>query len=254
MHAAEVQRIVREDRHRHHRGIRRAAHLLAPGFAIQDEATREQELRKALRYIQDPTHPADRVAVDLTTSPMTFLVAVDPSGTVIARDVRSADEDRFRGQDWSDRFEVVRAVLAGGGVERGLGEFPAASGPPSYSVLFAVPAMREGAIVGAIVLGIPLRRMAQRVQNQLRLDHGETANLQLWAYFYKGEFLAHIGTDELVDLVVPDADVRNSGLSRSPGGFTGEANVSGRPFGYLVLPLPTLGDDVGAILFRSDPP
>ena len=253
VHAAEVKQIVQDDRGRHHRGIQRAVSLLSPGFAIEDPVVREAELRKALRYIQDPTHPADRVAIDLTTSPMTFLVAVDAAGVVIARDVRTAEGDRFRGQDWGERFDVVRRALSSATVVRGLGEFPAASGPPSFSVMFAAPVISGASTVGAVVLGIPLRRLAQRIQNQLRLDHGATANLQLWTYFYRGEDLAYIGTDEQVDLVVPDGATRAAGLARSRGGFTGEVSVSGRPFGYLVLPLPTLGDDVGAIVFRSDP-
>ena len=52
---------------------------------------------------------------------------------------------------------------------------------------------------------------------------------------------------------MPDATRRREGLSASPGGFTGELQQFGRWYGFGVLPIPTVGDDVSIVFFRSDP-
>jgi hypothetical protein len=52
---------------------------------------------------------------------------------------------------------------------------------------------------------------------------------------------------------VPDAAARAAGLANSPGGYTGEVMQFGRWYGFGVLPLPELGPDVGAVIFRADP-
>ncbi len=193
VHAPEVQQILRSDRERHRAGLLRATELLAPGFVISDAAQREAQLRQALRYVRDPQHPPDRIATELTASPLTFFVAIDVSGTVIARDVPDAELDNFRGQDFAERFEVVATALEGGRhtVTRGLGEFRAETGPPSFSWLFAAPVFHDGARVGALALGIPMRNLAKRIRDQLFLDHGAAGtDLRLWVYGYKAEHLA----------------------------------------------------------------
>ena len=78
--------------------------------------------------------------------------------------------------------------------------------------------------------------------------------LILWVYLYRGDQLHHHGTPADLDTIVPDAAARNAGLARSPGGFTGEVAQFGRWYAYGVVPLPRIADDVGAVIFRSDPP
>ena len=80
-------------------------------------------------------------------------------GVVIARD---REPDRMRGQDFKTRFEVLRQAL-GGTAATGLGEFYAEDpdAPSSWSILFAAPSLRDGQVVGAVLAGIPLSRLAQ---------------------------------------------------------------------------------------------
>ena len=53
--------------------------------------------------------------------------------------------------------------------------------------------------------------------------------------------------------VVADAARRARGLEGRPGGFKGQMQLYGRWYGYGVLPVPSVGDNVTVILFRSDP-
>jgi hypothetical protein len=248
VHVPEVKAILAEDRARHRRGVRTAAERLAPGFAIEAPADRESQLRTAMRYIQQPP----RGVPELIASPMTFMAAVGIDGIVIARDVREAADDRMKGEDFAARYPVVRTALEAGQPGYALGEFPAESGPPSFSMLFVAPARRAGEVVGAVVIGIPLRSMAARLGRQLALDHPET-DLQFWVYATVGDTMHYTGTPELLDPLVPEGAARRAGLERSPGGYTGEVELFDRPFGYGVLPTPSLGPDVGFVIFRSDP-
>jgi hypothetical protein len=110
--------------------------------------------------------------------------------------------------------------------------------------------------VGAVLAGTPLWRTAQRLGRQLQADQAnEISNgLILWVYLYRGDQLHHHGTPADLDTIVPDAAARTAGLARSPGGFTGEVAQFGRWYAYGVVPLPRIADDVGAVIFRSDPP
>jgi hypothetical protein len=109
-------------------------------------------------------------------------------------------------------------------------------------------------VVGAVVIGIPLWRMAQRMSRQLQMEHlGDDGPAVLWVYLYRGDKLHHHGTSPDLDQLVPDAAARKSGLAKSPGGFTGGVVQHSAWYGYGVRPLRVLGPDVGAVIFRMDP-
>lgn len=249
VHVAEITAIVRDDIARHRRGTRELAKRMAPGFALSDPADRERQIRTALRVLQE----APRGVPELIASPMTFCAAIGADGIVIARDVRDADEDRMKGQNFGERFESVRDALRDGNARYELGEFPAESGPPSYSMVFVAPARHRGAIVGAVIVGIPLRTMASRIGRQLKLDHPETG-LEFWVYAYREDMLFHTGTPTPLDPLVPNQAARAEGLARSPNGYTGEVLIGERPYGYVVLPTPSIGEQTGFVFFRADPP
>jgi hypothetical protein len=120
-------------------------------------------------------------------------------------------------------------------------------------MLFVHPVRRDGAVVGAVAAGIPLWRWSQRLSRQLQVDHADQAGLVLWVYAYKDDRLFHHGTPELLDPLVPDGAARRAGLERSPGGFTGQLQMQSRWYGYGVLPVPSLGEGAGVIVFRSNP-
>lgn len=253
-----VKELLAQDRLQHRAGIRNAAHLLRRGFAVEDPGTRERQMRTALRRIQQPS--VRGTVAEFVSSPMSFLAAIDTDGVVIARD---AENDQMRGENFGERFEVVQAALRDGVNGRGLGEFPAideegnpAEGESSWAMLFAAPVDHQGERVGAVLAGIPLWREAQRLSNQLRVDRASRIQegLIVWVYMYKGEQIFY-GPDQPPEVteMVPDHATRTNGLARSPGGFTGDLQLHGRWYGYAVVPTPSIGEDVGVVVMRSDP-
>jgi hypothetical protein len=249
-HIPALKQVLREDVERHRKGIRTAAEQLADGFAVEDGKKREQQMRSALKKVQDPTSPASMRIEPLVISPMSFLAAIGSDGKVIARD---AKPDRMKGKDYAKRFDVVRGALEGEG-GYALGEFKADDGSRDVSMLFAAPVRRDGKVEGAVLAGIPLWRMAQRLSKQLRHEHADKLGkgLVLWAYLYEGDDVFHHGTPPEVNEVVPDAAAREKGLKESPDGFTGKVRLHGRIYGYGVAPVELLGDEGGVIVFRAD--
>lgn len=249
-HLPEVVRILNEDIARHEVGLRKIAQRIVPGFAVEDPATRERQMRAALHHLHTPP----RGVQEIMSSPLTFLAAVDPQGIVITRD---AEPDRLKGMNFGQIFPVVANALRNSREGHAVGELPGIDqGTPGTKYwIFAAPSMRDGVVVGAIVVGIPLWRLEQRVSRQLKLDHVSEQSLILWTYIYQGDELyyqqaAHPELDE----IVPDARVRREGLQRSPGGFTTEGVLYGRTYAFGVVPMPILGENAGFVFVRSDPP
>lgn len=243
--------IVRTDLNRGVTGVRRAADLMARGFLVEDPAQREREMRQVLRRIQQPP----RAIEELMVSPISFVAAVGMDGKVIARD---AEPDLMRGFDIGRVAPVVRRALQEGETGYELGELPSLmeDDPPSVTILFAAPARRDGRVVGAIVAGLPLWRLGQQLSRQLQLENAQelTQGTLVWALLYRGEDLHyHTGFPPDLRELAPSEAARRQGLTTSPRGYTGEVYQYGRWYGYGVLPLPRLGEDIGIILFRSDP-
>lgn len=238
-----VRVLVEQDLENHQAGIVKAAAKLAPGFAVSDPDTRENQVRAALRILQQPKKGID----EFVASPMSFLAAVGVDGIVVARDRES---DRMKGQDFKTRFEVVREAL-GGTAATGFGEFYAEDpeAPSSWSVLFAAPSLRDGKVVGAVLAGIPLSRLAQRLSRQFRVE--QKRGSPVWVYLYKGDRLFHWDTPPEVDALVRDPVAREKALAASPAGYTEKGRLQGELQVYGVFPLALLGPDVGTIIFRT---
>ena len=238
-----VRTLVDQDLAHHQAGVVKAAAKLMPGFAVRDSATREKQVRAALRILQQPKKGID----EFVASPMSFLAAVGVDGVVIARD---RETDRMKGQDFKTRFEVVRQAL-GGAAATGLGEFYAKDpkAPSSWSILFAAPSLRDDEVVGAVLAGIPLSRLAQRLSRQFRVE--QKAGSPIWVYLYKGERLFYWDTPPEVDALVRDSVARAQGLAASPAGYTEKVRLQGELQVYGVFPLALLGPDVGTIIFRT---
>jgi hypothetical protein len=238
-----VQALIREDLQKHQAGVLKAAEKLAPGFALSDPVARESQLRAALRILQQPKKGID----EFVASPMSFLAAIGADGRVIARD---RETDRMKGQDFKERFEVVRKAL-GGTAATGLGEFYAEdpNAPSSWSILFAAPSIRDGHALGVVLAGIPLSRLAQRLSRQFRVEQAEGA--PVWVYLYKGNRLFYWDTPPEVDALIRDPEARAKALAISPAGYTEKVRLQGALEVYGVFPLGLLGPDVGTIIFRT---
>jgi hypothetical protein len=238
-----VQALIQQDIENHQVGVVKAAEKLAPGFSVSDLAKRESQVRVALRILQEPKRGID----EFVASPMSFLAAIGADGVVVARD---REDDRMRGQDFKARFEVVRQAL-GGSAATALGEFHAKdpNAPSSWSILFAAPSLRNGKVVGAVLAGIPLSRMAQRLSRQFRVEQKEGASI--WVYLYKGDRIFHWDTPPQVDALVRDPVARVKGLAASPAGYTEQVRLQGELQVYGVFPLALLGSDLGTIIFRT---
>jgi len=238
-----VQELVEQDLSNHQAGVVKAADKLAPGFTLSDPVKRESQVRAALRILQQPKKGID----EFVASPMSFLAAVGPDGLVVARD---REPDRMKGQDFKSRFEIVAQALQGTAAT-GLGEFYAEDpkAPSSWSILFAAPSLRDGQMVGAVLAGIPLSRLAQRLSRQFRVE--QKAGAPAWVYLYKGERLFHWDTPPEVDALVRDPVARTQALAASPAGYTEKVRLQGELQVYGVFPLALLGPDVGTIIFRT---
>ncbi len=249
-HIPRVAQITREDIQRHAEGLRRAADRIAAGFVKVSGEQQEREVRQVLKLLRSPK----KGVRELVISPLSFIAAVGKDGVVIARDV---EPDPMRGMNLGKQFPVVAKALAGAeGMD--MGEFASLNkgGKPSVTILMAAPAHYKGEVVGALVLGIPLWRLQQRLSKQLQMEEAGKSKKQgtvIWTYIYRGDELHHHGTPRDLDQLVPDAKARRAGLARSPRGFTGEAQQYGYWYGYGVRPLPVLGEDAGVIVFRMDP-
>ncbi len=249
--APHVARIVREDLERHEQGLRKAAERLAPGFVRVTGEQQEKDMRLTLKLLRLP-RPNNKIKVDeLVISPMSFMAVVGKDGTVIARD-GPADKDRMKGMNLAKSFPVVAEALDGK-PGQAIGEFdnPVKGGKPSVTLLMAAPSRHEEEVVGCLVLGIPLWRIAQRLSRQLQTEYAGTDTV-IWVYLYRGDELHHFGTPQSLDLVVPDGKARQQGLSKSPSGFTNEMYQFGSWYGYGVHPMKILGDDVGTVIFRME--
>ncbi len=255
VHVPRVSAIIAEDFTRHRAGIMDAAHRVRRGFLVEDAETRERQMRVALRRIQDPSSPPAQRISTFISSPMSFLAAVDKEGVVIARD---ADPDHMKGMNFGEDFSIVREALTAGATGVGMAEFQALEegSPNDFSTIFVAPARHQDEVVGAVVAGIPLWREAQRLSRQLRVELAPEieSGLIVWVYLYKGDRIFHHDTPPDLDEVVPDAAARAAGLAESPGGFTGQIQFYGNWYGYGVVPVPRLGEDVGMIIFRCDAP
>lgn len=253
IHASDmptVKQIVRRDIERGLRGVQQGAERFERGFLVDDRDRLSGEMRSQLQRLRRPP----RGIPELMMTPFSFIAAVDPEGVVIARD---AEEDRMAGFDLAEHVPVIQRALQG---ETGyeLSTIPGIvdDAPPSVTVVFAAPAWHDGEVVGAMVAGLPLWRLSQQFTNQLQLDNADARQRGhlFWATVVRGSEL-HNQAEFPPDLlqVVPDEARREEGLSSSPGGFTAELQQFGRWYGYGVLPLPSLGEDVAVVIFRSDP-
>jgi hypothetical protein len=248
-HAVEIRTIMRDDIARHLVGVKAAGARIAPGFVVADATQRGVQMRTALRLLTKPPKGIPQ----LIASARTFTAAIEPSGVVLATDAKP-ERDRMTGIDLGKQFGVVRDALAGK-TGYAVDQFPpieeGAEG--SVSLLFAAPASKGDKTVGAVLAGIPLWRLAQRFTKQLQLDHVSEKGAILWVYLVRGDKLHHFGTPPDLDSVLPSADARAAGLAKSPGGFTGELYQFGRWYAYGIVPLPSLGPDVSALVVRADP-
>lgn len=238
-----VEALVGQDLANHRVGVTKAADKLAPGFSVEDPKARETQIRSALRILQQPKRGID----EFVASPMSFLAAVGLDGRVIARD---REPDRMAGQDFKARFEAVRQAL-GGTVSTELGEFYATdpNAPSSWSILFGAPSVRDGKVVGAVLAGIPLSRLAQRLSRQLRVEQED--GRPVWVYLYKADRLFHWDTPPEVDELVSDPVARAQSLASSPSGYITEARLQGALQLVGVFPLEALGPDIGMVIVRS---
>lgn len=246
-HAPRVAAIIVDDIARHRRGLQRAADRIAAGFVRAKPERIEREMRTVMRMIRS----TKKGIPELVISPMSFMAVVGLDGKVIAR---NAEPDKMRGIDLAKMFPQVGVAL-GGNLAGGMGEFTSLEegGEPSVTYVMAAPAHYRGKVVGALVMGIPLWRWSQRLSKQLQMEAASDASTVLWVYLYRGDKLYHHATPRDLDKVVPDGKVRRAGLKRSPGGFTGRLQQYGFWYGWGVRPLPVLGDDIGAVIFRMDP-
>jgi hypothetical protein len=250
-HASRVGSIIKDDLERHTRGLAAGAAKIAPGFVKVEGLQQDQDMRKVLKILRNPKNGVP----ELIISPMSFMAVVGMDGVAIARDVE-LPADKMKGMELGKLFPSVRKALAGEASWE-VGEFASLEkgGKASVSIVMASPAVYDGKVVGALVLGIPMWRLQQRISKQLIMEEvGSKPGLVLWVYLYRGDELFFHGTPPKLEENLPNTQAkRAAGLAKSPKGYTGEFQQLGFWYGYGVKPLPLLGPDFGALIVRMDP-
>lgn len=249
-HAPRVGSIIKDDLERHARGLAAGAEKLAPGFVKVEGLQQDQDMRKVLKLLRNPKNGVP----ELVISPMSFMAVVGKDGVAIARDVELPD-DKMKGMPLAELFPSVKSALAGTASWE-VGEFASTEqgGKPSVSIVMAAPSIYEGEVVGALVLGIPMWRLQQRLSKQLAMEEsGSKPGLVLWVYLYRGDELFFHGTPPDLEKQLPSKAARDAGLAKSPKGYTGQFQQMGFWYAYGVKPLAILGPDFGAMIVRMDP-
>lgn len=247
-HSPRVAAVVLEDLERHRKGLAYGADRIAAGFVKVEGGKQETEMRQVLKLLRS----TKKGVPELVISPMSFLAVVDKNGIAIARD---SEPDHMKGMKLGELFPSVKSALAGE-ASMEIGSFASLEkgGAPSVSIVMAAPSHYQGQVVGALVLGIPLWRLQQRLSKQLQMEEaGKKDGVVIWVYIYQGDKLHMHGTPNSLDIMVPDGKARVAGLAKSPGGFIGELQQYGFWYGYGVRPLRVLGPDIGAVIMRMDP-
>lgn len=243
-----VRAVVRQDRNRHRQATREAAGRLGRALS-REPAEREPRVRRALLSLTAPP----RGVPALITSQKSFIAAIDTEGVVVARDVEEAEDDRMRGAEFGERYDVVRDALEHGRAGYTLAEFPSSTGEPGYALMWVAPVSHEGQRVGALAIGILLSSEARRIANQLKLENGVSGR-QIHVYIYRGETLYHRDTpDDLTAEIEEHSAGWIRGLAQHPNGYTGEFRAYQRSWGFALLPLTSLGDDIGVLVVRGEP-
>ena len=244
-----IRQIIERDIALHREGLVEVAERLAPGFGVEDPAQRERQMRIALRRM---TQPVGGVR-PLVQTAMSFLAAFGTDGVCIARD---KEPDLMRGRNYLEEVPLLARALAGEPAY-GMAEFQSGGDAESaFAITFVQPVRRDGAVVGAIMGGIPFGRMAGRISRQLQLENSEQRRqgLALWVYFYAGERTFHFGVPPDLHPIVPEASVWRERLgATTTGDAVGTGMVYGREYGWLVQPMPELGEDAGVIVLRGEP-
>lgn len=247
-HGSRVGSIIKDDLERHARGLAAGAAKIAPGFVKVEGLQQDQDMRKVLKILRNTKTGVP----DLVISPMSFMAVVGMDGVAIARDGELPD-DKMKGMELGKLFPSVQKALTGeAGWEVGEFESLDKGGKASVSIVMASPSMYDGKVVGALVIGIPLWRLQQRLSKQLQMEEAKGPGLVLWVYLYRGDTLHHHGTPPDLEPSLPKLAERTAALAKSPKGYTGEFQQLSFWYGYGVKPLALLGPDVGAIIVRMD--
>lgn len=250
-HAPRITSLVHDDLMRAETGLIAASTRLGRGFVVEDPAERATQMRTALHLLTEPP----RGIPELMISPMTFVAVAGADGVVICRDSLPDQPDPMAGLNVAEMFPHVRRALTEGVTTRALVEWPGLlpDEPPAIIMVHAVPTYYQGRLAGLVLGGTPLWRTAQRLTRQLQAETADEGGTILWVYLYRGDELHHRGTPADLDTIVPNGAARAAGLAISPGGFTGQEAQFGRWYAYGVVPLPEIAEDVGFIVWRSDP-
>lgn len=249
-HGSRVGSIIKDDLERHARGLTVGAAKIAPGFVKVEGLQQDQDMRQVLKILRNTKTGVP----ELIISPMSFMAVVGMDGVAIARDVE-LPQDKMKGMELGKLFPSVQKALAGeAGWEVGQFESTEKGGKASVSIVMAAPSLYDGKVVGALMLGIPMWRLQQRISKQIVMEEsGSKPGLVLWVYLYRGEELFFHGTPPDLEKLFPPKAERDEQLAKSPKGFTGEFQDKGFWYAYGVKPLPLLGPDFGAIIVRMDP-
>jgi len=247
LHLPEIHKILAADRQKYFRGLAKVAEKIAPAMALES-TLRQAQLNKELSRAYKPP----RGSPELFSAPFSFLAALDAQGIVIAR---NGKDNGLIGMALKERAQQLAPIFGGQTELSAFAKLKDAEQDARASALwlFAVPVLWEQKNAGAVAMGIPLWRLAQRIDRQLKVDHSTERDLVTWIYVLEGGHWHHFGTPPELDARLPNPMKMQAKLRAQPQGFTAHLEFFGRHYGYGVYPLAEIGPSVAIAIFRSDP-
>lgn len=228
------------------RGLPEGAKQL--GSAFENGTPDSQSAREALERARNKVQ-------DLRVAKSTFFALVAKDGTVIRND---QDQDLMTGKNMFAAFPELKQVLAGKTVEaRGqMKEAAGVRGKPDAQWVVGVPVEHEGKVVAAYVSGWSWSAYAYRLETSLRSDvlantkeGGKVPLLYVYVLVSGVAYGAPISP-----VVNGDAIVKQKPLEKATAAapFSAPLEIEEREFGLAVVPLKSIGSDVGIAVLRSE--
>lgn len=246
---AEVERGLPE-------GAKKLSELLAKEVGKDDPKSNVPAVRSALLKMRQQVP-------DLGIAKSTFFAFADEKGIAVRNDF---EHDTMAGKDLIAGWPGLKPVVTGAPYAATTGQFPGSPNPagPDKEWVAAVPVKKaDGSPLGILVTGWTYRRFAYHLQVTLQRDLQD----QLMRSNDKGKMpllyvclfdKEHVyGASAPGASPVPDVNVKaleEAGLfdKSASGVASSPLKITNREFGWAATRLPSLGQDVGVVVLRSE--
>lgn len=249
-HATFLQLLVEKDVAEVRSGMPEGATKLVPVFAKgADARDNPVQLKKQLGRVRNDVK-------GLFVAKSTFLVLVDEKGVALRNEF---EPDAIAGRDLRKSIPAMEPVFSGKPIEFH-GAFPEFAGVKDASRdrvwIAATPIPVEAGGSAALITGWSYRLFARHLQESLKREILEAARAgkgkeplyYVGVFDETGVFMAP-GTPQLDEDILAKENLVQKTQS---GPFHAPITITDRAFGYAAARTPTMGNDVGVVVLRSE--